>query len=56
VLLAAFKSAPAPISFTPDLESIQSVVDDLTKLGYIKGKTTAADIFRLDTVKALEKK
>lgn len=55
VLLAAFKSAPAPISFTPDIGAIQSVVDDLTKLGYIKGKTTAADIFRIDTVKSLEK-
>lgn len=56
VLLASFKSAPAPVSFTPDLASIQTVVDDLTKLGYIKGKTTAADIFRLDLIKALEKK
>lgn len=54
VLLASFKSAPAPISFTPDLAAIQSVVDDLTRLGYIKGRTTAADIFRLDTIKKLE--
>ena len=30
-------------------------VDDLSKLGYIKGKITAADIFRLDTIKRLEK-
>lgn len=55
VLLASFKSAPAPISFTPDLVAVQSVVDDLTRLGYIKGRTTAADIFRLDTIKKLER-
>jgi ABC-type nitrate/sulfonate/bicarbonate transport system substrate-binding protein len=54
VLAAAFKSAPAPISFVPDLDSIQSVVDDLTKLGYIKGTTKATDIFRLDIVKSLK--
>jgi len=55
VLLAAFKSAPAPISFVPDVESMQGVIDDLTKLGYIKGATKATDILRLDTVKALQK-
>jgi ABC-type nitrate/sulfonate/bicarbonate transport system substrate-binding protein len=54
VLLQAFKSAPAPISFVPDVAAVQSVVDDLTKLGYIKGKTSAADIFRLDIIKRLE--
>src|SRR5690606_22757407 len=36
VLLMAFKSAPEPISFVVDLASIQSVVDDLTALGYMK--------------------
>lgn len=54
VLLQAFKSAPAPISFVPDVASVQSVVADLTKLGYIKGKTTANDIFKLDIIKRLE--
>ena len=54
VLLNAFKNASEPISFTPDLNSIQSVVDDLTALGYIKGKTKASDIFRLDMIKKLE--
>ncbi len=54
VLLQAFKSAPAPISFVPDVAAVQSVVGDLTKLGYIKGKTTAADIFKLDIIKRLE--
>lgn len=56
VLLSAFKSAPEPISFTVDLESIQSVVDDLTALGYMKGTIKATDIFRLDMIKALEAK
>jgi ABC-type nitrate/sulfonate/bicarbonate transport system substrate-binding protein len=55
VLAQAFKSAPAPVSFTPDVDSIQSVVDDLTKLGYVKGTTKASDIFNLDIVKSLQK-
>jgi ABC-type nitrate/sulfonate/bicarbonate transport system substrate-binding protein len=54
VLLQAFKSAPAPISFVPDVAAVQSVVADLTKLGYIKGKTTAAEIFKVDIIKRLE--
>lgn len=54
VLLQAFKSAPAPISFVPDVDSIQSVVEDLTKLGYVKGTTKASDIFRLETIKSLQ--
>ncbi len=54
VLVNAFKSAKEPISFTPDLVSVQSVVDDLTALGYIKGNTKASDIFRLDMIKRLE--
>jgi ABC-type nitrate/sulfonate/bicarbonate transport system substrate-binding protein len=54
VLLHAFKIASEPVSFVPDLESIQSVVDDLTALGYIKGKVKASDIFRVDMIKQLE--
>lgn len=54
VLLNSFKNAAEPVSFVPDLESIQSVVDDLSSLGYIKGKTKATDIFRLDMIKKLE--
>jgi ABC-type nitrate/sulfonate/bicarbonate transport system substrate-binding protein len=55
VLTAAFKSAPAPVSFVPDLPSIQSVVDDLSTLGYIKGSIKASDIFRLEIIQRLEK-
>lgn len=55
VLLAAFKSAPAPISFVPDVGAVQSVVDDLSKLGYIKGSVSAESIFKLDMIKSLEK-
>jgi hypothetical protein len=39
----------------PDVAAIQGVVNDLTKRGYIKGKVTTADIFRLDDIKRLEK-
>lgn len=55
VLASAFKSAPAPVSFVPDVDSIQGVVDDLTKLGYVKGTTKASDIFRLDLIKSMQK-
>ena len=34
---------------------IQGVVNDLSKLGYIKGNTKAADIFRLDEIKSIER-
>src|SRR3989344_1579260 len=54
VLLASITAAPAPISFVPDTVAIQSVVTELTKLGYIKGTTTTNDIFRLDMIKSLE--
>lgn len=54
VLLSSFKSAPAPISFVPDVEAVQSVVSELSELGYIKGKTSAADIFKLDIITSLE--
>jgi len=56
VLLSSLKTAPAPVSFVPDVAVIQSVVNELTKLGYVKGNISASDIFRLDTIKGLEKK
>ena len=55
VVLKAFQSAPVPISFIPDVTAIQSVVTDLTKLGYIKGTTTAKDIFRTEIIEKVEK-
>lgn len=60
VLLSSFKSAPEKISFVPDVQAVQSVVNDLAKLGYIKsqagkGGVSAAEIFKLDTIKSLEK-
>jgi ABC-type nitrate/sulfonate/bicarbonate transport system substrate-binding protein len=56
VLLQAFKAAPAPVSFVPDVSSIQLVVDELTKLGYIKGNIKAQDIFALETISDVEKR
>jgi ABC-type nitrate/sulfonate/bicarbonate transport system substrate-binding protein len=55
VVLKAFQSAPAPISFVPDVAAVQGVVSDLTKMGYIKGTTNAKDIFRTGPIEALEK-
>lgn len=54
VVKHAFETAPAPISFVPDTESIQSVVNELRELGYIQGETNVSDIFRLDIMKSLE--
>jgi len=54
VLVNAFSSAPAPISFIPDIDAVQSVVTDLANLGYIKGGTAASDIFDLDIINELE--
>ncbi|GGC50208.1 ABC transporter substrate-binding protein [Chelatococcus reniformis] len=54
VLLSAFENAPEPISFTVDIGAIQSVVDDLTALGYMKGNIKATDIYRMDMIKKLE--
>jgi ABC-type nitrate/sulfonate/bicarbonate transport system substrate-binding protein len=53
-MLKAFKTAPAPISFVPDEAAIQRVVTDLTKLGYVKGTTTAKDIFRTELITKLQ--
>lgn len=55
VLLASMKAAPAPVSFTPDVLAVQTVVDELTQLGYVKGSISTKDIFRLDIIKGLEK-
>jgi ABC-type nitrate/sulfonate/bicarbonate transport system substrate-binding protein len=55
VLKQAFTSAPSPISFTPDIESVQYVVDELSVLGYISDDTSAEDIFRTDMIETLEK-
>ncbi|GGB63622.1 hypothetical protein GCM10011316_39360 [Roseibium aquae] len=54
VLLAAFKSAPAPVSFIPDVDSIQKVVGSLAALGYIKGDVAAKDIFDLVVAESLQ--
>lgn len=56
VLLSAFRNAPEPISFDVDVQAIQSVVDDLTALGYMSGSVKATDIYRLDMIKRLEAK
>ena len=54
VLREAFESAPEPISFSPDVAAVQSVVDDLADMGYIDDSVTAEDIYRTDIINALE--
>lgn len=55
VVKHAFDAAPAPITFVPDTDSIQSVVSELRSLGYIRGNTNVEDIFRLKMIKELER-
>ena len=54
VLLTAFETQPAPITFTPDLEAVQTVVDKMVDLKYIKSDVPAKDIFDTTLVKSLE--
>lgn len=54
VLRKAFESAPQAITFTPDVEAVQGVVDELARMQYIGSGVAASDIFRLDIIKALE--
>jgi ABC-type nitrate/sulfonate/bicarbonate transport system substrate-binding protein len=54
VLLAALKSAPAQVSFVPDIDSIQKVVGSLAALGYIQGNVAAKDIFDLTIAESLK--
>ena len=55
VLLEAFTSQPSPITFTPDLKSIQTVVDKMVDLKYIKNDVPTSKIFDIDIVSKLEK-
>jgi ABC-type nitrate/sulfonate/bicarbonate transport system substrate-binding protein len=54
VLLKAFTSQPSPITFTPDLKAVQSVVDAMVKLKYIKADVPASKIFDISIIKSLE--
>ena len=54
VLLTAFTTQPEPITFTPDLEAVQTVVDKMVDLQYIESDVPAKDIFDTTLVKELE--
>ncbi|MEO0825260.1 MAG: ABC transporter substrate-binding protein [Cyanobacteria bacterium J06642_9] len=54
VLLTAFETQPAPITFTPDLEAIQGVVDAMVDLEYIKANVPASNIFDTTLIQQLE--
>jgi len=55
VLLTAFKTQPSPITFTPDLEAIQTVVNKMVQLDYIQADVPTTEIFDVTIVKDLEK-
>lgn len=55
VLLKAFETQPAPITFTPDLKAVQGVVDEMVKLKYIKADVPASKIFDVSIIEKLEK-
>lgn len=54
VMLEAFTSQPSPITFTPDLKAVQSVVDQMVALDYIKADVPASVIFDTSTIEKLE--
>ncbi|NEQ54475.1 MAG: ABC transporter substrate-binding protein, partial [Leptolyngbya sp. SIO3F4] len=54
VLLTAFETQPSPITFTPDLDAVQTVVDKMVELKYIESDVPAKDIFDTALVKSLE--
>ncbi|MEO0987520.1 MAG: hypothetical protein AAFY20_18570 [Cyanobacteria bacterium J06639_14] len=54
VLLTAFETQPSPITFTPDLEAVQTVVDKMVELKYIESDVPAKDIFDVTIVEGLE--
>lgn len=54
VLLTAFETQPAPITFTPDLEAIQTVVEKMIALQYIESDVPTQDIFDTNIVQSLE--
>ena len=54
VLLTAFETQPSPITFTPDLEAIQGVVDAMVELKYIEADVPASDIFDIKMIQTLE--
>jgi ABC-type nitrate/sulfonate/bicarbonate transport system substrate-binding protein len=54
VLLKAFETQPAPITFTPDLKAVQGVVDEMVKLNYIKADVPATKIFDITMIEKLE--
>ncbi|MFE4105897.1 ABC transporter substrate-binding protein [Almyronema epifaneia] len=54
VLLTAFQTQPAPISFTPDLAAVQTVVDKMVELQYIEADVPATAIFDTAIVQGLE--
>ena len=55
VLLTAFETQPSPITFTPDLDAVQTVVDKMVQLEYIESDVPADNIFDVSIVKELEK-
>ncbi|NMF85043.1 ABC transporter substrate-binding protein [Nodosilinea sp. P-1105] len=55
VLLTAFQTQPSPITFTPDLDAVQTVVDKMVQLNYIQADVPAQEIFDVSIVKELEK-
>jgi ABC-type nitrate/sulfonate/bicarbonate transport system substrate-binding protein len=54
ILLRAFKSQPIPVSFTPDLEAIENVINKMVKLNYIREDIPTEKIFNLKIIRSLE--
>jgi len=54
VVLKALKSQPAPLSFTPNITAVNSVMFEMVELKYIDKYVPGRKIFRLSMIKKLE--
>lgn len=54
VLVEAFRSQPSPITFTPNITAVNSVMFEMVGLSYIDDYIPGRKLFRLDIIKQLE--
>lgn len=54
VLVEAFRSQPSPITFTPNITAVNSVMFEMVGLNYIDDYIPGRKLFRLDIIKQLE--
>ena len=54
VVLDAFRSQPEPITFTPNITAVNSVMFQMVQSGYITGFISSENMFELEIIQRLE--